>query len=56
MIFPAWLADIDGISRFRSHWGSAITASVTSILVVVSLIDMQLVLQVRRGPEEGVIQ
>lgn len=54
MPFPAVPAHIDALLRFKSYWGSAILARAASMFIVVSMIIMEFVFQISRGPEEGV--
>jgi hypothetical protein len=56
MLLPAITIEIDNVSGSWMHWSSTILAGMTPMLIVVDLILPELVLQVSRRPEEGVIQ
>jgi len=55
VLFPSVVADIDDLSRQGLTWSIAIPAGMAAMLVVVSLIGSQIVLQIRRRPEKGLI-
>ena len=56
MLLPSVSTDTNDFFVAWTHWRRAIPAGMASVLVVTSLIVLKLVLQVRCGPEQGLIQ
>jgi len=55
MLLPLAVAEVNDLSRRRSNRGDAVPAGVAAMLIVISLIGSQIVLQVSRSPEKGLI-